>query len=52
MFWVDGSTYKGEWASGIQNGLGVMTFIDGRVKDGVFENNIYKGPAINTPDLK
>lgn len=43
MYWTDGSIYKGEWKKGIQNGRGVMTFPDGRIKDGYFENNIFKG---------
>ena len=43
MVWTDGSTYKGEWVKGIQNGKGVMTFPDGRIKDGFFEKNIFKG---------
>ena len=43
MYWTDGSVYKGEWNKGIQHGRGVMTFPDGRIKDGYFENNVFKG---------
>ena len=43
MYWTDGSVYKGEWKKGIQHGRGVMTFPDGRIKDGYFENNVFKG---------
>ena len=43
MYWTDGSVYKGEWKKGIQNGRGVMSFPDGRIKDGYFENNVFKG---------
>ena len=52
MFWTDGSSYKGEWTKGIQHGLGRMEFPDGRIKEGYFENNIYKKPATETPKLK
>lgn len=43
MAWTDGSTYKGEWVKGIQHGRGIMTFPDGRIKDGFFERNVFKG---------
>jgi hypothetical protein len=43
MRWTDGSIYIGHWARGIQNGYGKMIFPNGRVKEGYFENNIYKG---------
>lgn len=42
MLWTDGSMYEGEWVRGIQHGLGRMIFPDGNVKEGVFEDNIYK----------
>jgi hypothetical protein len=45
MTWTDGSCYKGEWLNGIQHGIGAMSFPDGRIKEGIFENNIYKGPS-------
>lgn len=48
MFWNDGSCYKGEWEGGIQNGAGKMEFPDGRVKEGMFENNTFKGPLMGT----
>jgi hypothetical protein len=47
MVWTDGSCYKGEWQHGIQHGLGTMSFPDGRVKEGRFENNVYVAPASN-----
>ena len=43
MYWTDGSQYIGEWKKGIQHGKGIMNFPDGRIKDGYFENNIFKG---------
>lgn len=42
MRWTDGSWYQGEWDRGIQHGYGKMTFPDGTVKEGYFENNVYK----------
>lgn len=52
MYWTDGSIYKGEWRKGIQEGKGVMTFPDGRIKDGNFENNIFKGAIKIKEDSK
>jgi len=43
MTWTDGSIYKGQWVKGIQHGWGKMSFPNGSVKDGYFENNIFKG---------
>lgn len=43
MFWTDGSAYKGMWFKGIQHGKGRMEFPDGKVKEGLFENNIFIG---------
>lgn len=44
MSWTDGSTYKGEWSDGIQDGHGEMNFTDGREsRVGRFENNVFKG---------
>jgi len=43
MIWTDGSTYIGEWKNGIQHGQGKMVFCNGTVKEGKFENNIFKG---------
>jgi len=28
-----------------------MEFPDGRLKEGLFENNIFKGPCMNAPEL-
>ena len=49
MRWTDGSVYQGEWKRGIQHGQGKMVFADGTVKEGYFENNVFKGkgPIIN-----
>jgi len=44
MRWTDGSVYKGEWVRGIQHGKGKMIYPDGSVIEGVFANNVYKGP--------
>ena len=52
MTWIDGSCYKGEWSKGIQHGIGRMEFPDGRVKEGLFENNIFKQPITDTPQIK
>lgn len=43
MIWTDGSSYTGNWVKGIQHGRGKMTFPNGTIKDGYFENNIFKG---------
>jgi len=43
MTWTDGSKYEGEWVRGIQHGVGRMMFPDGTVKEGIFENNVFKG---------
>jgi hypothetical protein len=54
MFWTDGSIYQGEWKQGIQHGYGKMTFPDGTIKEGRFENNIFIGAVENrnsTTDL-
>ena len=40
---MDGSRYLGEWYKGVQHGFGKMIFADGRVKEGIFENNVYRG---------
>jgi hypothetical protein len=47
MLWTDGSCYKGEWVGGIQHGQGTMCFPDGRVKEGIFENNVFKHPSVD-----
>jgi hypothetical protein len=43
MYWTDGSVYKGEWHKGLQNGTGILILPDGTTKEGIFENNVYKG---------
>jgi hypothetical protein len=43
MFWVDGSIYKGDWQLGVQHGFGEITLLDGKVKQGKFQNNVYIG---------
>jgi hypothetical protein len=42
MRWTDGSNYEGDWVRGIQHGKGKMSFPDGSIKQGDFENNIFK----------
>jgi hypothetical protein len=39
---VDGSSYKGEWMRGVQNGMGTMVYPDGSSKEGEFANNVFK----------
>ena len=29
MTWADGSVFKGTWENGIQNGIGIMIFVNG-----------------------
>ena len=43
MIWTDGSKYVGDWKNGIQNGYGKMIFPNNTVKEGYFDNNIFKG---------
>lgn len=43
MYWVDGQIYKGDWEFGVQHGFGEITFVNGKVKTGKFENNVYTG---------
>jgi hypothetical protein len=43
MEWIDGSIYEGEWLNGIQHGFGKMTFPSGKIKEGIFEDNVFKG---------
>ena len=42
MEWTDGSTYEGEWKNGIQHGWGKMSFPNGKVTEGYFEDNVFK----------
>jgi len=44
MYWVDGTTYKGQWEYGAQHGHGKLYLPNGEIKEGIFENNVYKGP--------
>ena len=48
MEWTDGSTYEGEWRNGIQHGWGIMQFPNGKVKEGYFEDNIFKGDVTHS----
>ena len=41
MRWTDGSTYKGTWEAGIQQGIGIMIFADGTRRAGIFEQNLF-----------
>lgn len=43
MTWVDGSFYTGQWELGVQHGYGRVVFPDGTIKEGYFENNIFRG---------
>ena len=43
MAWMDGSKYIGQWEKGIQHGYGRIILPDKTVKEGYFENNIYRG---------
>jgi hypothetical protein len=45
MSWTDGSLYTGLWVTGIQNGQGKMIFPNDQIKEGLFEMNVFKGPA-------
>jgi hypothetical protein len=42
MYWIDGSSYHGEWIKGIQHGYGKMIFPDSTTREGYFENNVFK----------
>ena len=39
MYWNDGSIYKGRWKQGLQHGEGILQMPDGRVKEGIFQEN-------------
>lgn len=45
MHWVDGSVYEGDWNHGIQHGYGRMTFANGKIKEGIFIENVFNGEA-------
>lgn len=51
MFWTDGSIYKGMWYKGIQHGKGRMEFPDKKIKEGIFQNNIFQGTVHNRLNL-
>lgn len=62
MEWIDGSTYKGQWERGIQQGFGIMTYntdvqagateAPGKVRAGFFENNVFSKPLVRLEELK
>ncbi len=52
MFWTDGSVYKGDWVKGIQHGFGKLILPDGTVKEGIFENNVYRGTRRGSSEKK
>ena len=45
MKWRDGTIYLGQWVKGIQNGFGKINLSNGEIKEGIFIDNNYKGPA-------
>ncbi|MBU3565071.1 MORN repeat-containing protein [Polynucleobacter sp. MWH-HuK1] len=49
-YWTasDGSKYVGEWTDHKKNGKGVLYFADGRVLDGIFQDNNYIGPVLGS----
>ena len=47
MRWRDGTIYLGQWEKGIQHGYGKITFSNGEIKEGIFNDNNYIGPAIS-----
>jgi hypothetical protein len=44
MIWTDGSEYKGHWVKGVQHGIGIMKFPNGKPRAGFFERNIFVLP--------
>ena len=38
MLWPDGRLYKGQWANGKQNGVGLYTKPDGSTRKGEWNN--------------
>lgn len=44
MKWTDGSIYKGHWVKGVQHGIGIMKFPNGKSRAGFFEKNIFVLP--------
>ena len=51
MRWNDGSHYIGMWVRGIQHGYGRMWMPNRKYKEGLFENNVYKGPWKGEPPI-
>ena len=43
MYWADGTIYKGDWIKNSRQGYGLMTFPDGRLKEGQFDTNVFQG---------
>ena len=41
MIWADGRKYSGQWLHGIQQGKGEMRMADGKLKIGLFKNNLF-----------
>jgi hypothetical protein len=42
--WKNGNTYEGDFVNGLWHGYGIYTDVEkGKVKEGKWENNIYKG---------
>jgi len=52
MYWNDGSVYKGEWKNGSQEGEGILYMADGRMKEGIFQNNRFiERKKVALPDI-
>lgn len=52
MYWNDGSIYKGQWKDGQQEGEGILYMADGRIKEGLFQNNRFvERRKVNLPDF-
>jgi hypothetical protein len=49
MYWTDGSIFKGHWVRGVQHGVGIMVFPDGKKRAGFFDNNLFQ-IALKTRD--
>lgn len=42
MYWIDGAIYKGYWKEGHQCGYGILQDQKGNIKEGLFENGVFK----------
>ena len=54
MQWIDGSSYKGLWADGIQSGFGIMAYsTSGKPKTrmGWFRHNVYSKPLTSLAQI-